>query len=340
VSAALPHAFRGTPVVARLRAEPADFRVEEVLGFTPEGEGEHAFLLVEKTGANTEWVGRQLADAAGVAPHAVGYAGLKDRHAVTRQTYTVHLPGRAGPDWLALAIPGVRVLAATRHNRKLKRGAHRGNRFRIRLRDVRGDIDGVDDRLAQIRARGVPNYFGEQRFGRDAQNLALAQALFGGRCLPRAQRGFALSAARAALFNALLARRVVERCWDRALDGEVFMLDGSNALFGPEPSSAELAQRLAARDVHPTGPLWGSGALRSTGAAGALEAEVAAAHAEFARGLEAAGLGQERRATRVCADGFGHAWESGDLVVEFTLRAGAFATTLLRELCDWQAGAA
>ncbi|MFI4970733.1 MAG: tRNA pseudouridine(13) synthase TruD, partial [Lysobacterales bacterium] len=292
MSTALPYAHGEPPASGLLRARPEDFRVEETLGFEPSGEGEHAFLLVEKTGANTEWVARQLADAAGAAPLAVGYAGLKDRHAVTRQTFTVQLPGRADPHWRALEIPGVRVLAVTRHNRKLKRGAHRGNRFRIRLRGVRGDFGAVDARIALIRSRGVPNYFGEQRFGRDAQNLALAEALFAGRRMPRAQRGFALSAARAELFNALLARRVADQVWDRALDGEVFMLDGSNAIFGPEPWNEELARRLATRDIHPTGPLWGRGELRSTAAARTLESEVAIAHAALADGLERAGLGQ------------------------------------------------
>ena len=340
MSIALPYAHGVPPASGLLRARPEDFLVEETLGFEPAGEGEHAFVLIEKSGANTEWVARRLADAAGVAPLGVGYAGLKDRHAVTRQTFSVHLPGRVDPDWHALAIPGVRVLGATRHHRKLKRGAHRGNLFRIRLRELRGDVDAIDARIAAVRARGVPNYFGEQRFGRDAQNLALAEALFAGRRLPRAQHGFALSAARAELFNALLARRVIAQSWDRPLDGEVFMLDGTNAIFGPEPWSDDLARRLAARDIHPTGPLWGRGEPRSTSVARALESEVAVAHATFAHGLERAGLEQERRALRLCPLDLGHAWEAGDLTIDFALRAGAFATTVLRELCDWHSAAA
>ena len=259
MTAALPYAHGVPPLTATLRREPGDFQVEELLGFEASGEGEHAFLLIEKSGANTEWVARRLADIAGVAPAAVGYAGLKDRHAVTRQAFTVQLPGRADPDWGSADIPGVRVLAASRHQRKLKRGAHRGNRFRIRLRDVHGEHAAVEAKLAAIHAQGVPNYFGEQRFGRDGGNLALAEALFAGKRMPRVQRGFALSAARSELFNAVLATRVADASWDRALDGEVFMLDGSHAIFGPEPSDDGLAQRLAALDIHPTGPLWGGG---------------------------------------------------------------------------------
>jgi tRNA pseudouridine13 synthase len=176
IVATLPYAHGGPPVTGRIRVEPGDFRVDEELGFEPTGAGEHAFLLVEKIEANTEWVAKRLAGKAGVAPMNVGYAGLKDRHAITRQSFSVHLPGRPDPDWSALAIPGVRVLAASRHEKKLKRGAHRGNRFRIRVRDVDGDRGAVEQRLALIRERGVPNYFGEQRFGRDAGNIAQARA--------------------------------------------------------------------------------------------------------------------------------------------------------------------
>ena len=338
MTAAPPYAYGGPLISGVLRTEPADFRVDEILGFEPSGQGEHAFVLIEKTDANTEWVARQLADAAGVAPMAVGFAGLKDRHAITRQTFTVQMPGRSDPDWSTLAIPGVSVLAATRHNRKIKRGAHRGNRFRIRVRRVQGPVEDVEARLATIRERGVPNYFGEQRFGRDGQNVALAEALFEGRRIPRPQRGFALSAARAHVFNAVLAARVANGNWNLGLDGEVWMLGGSNAIFGPEPWNEILAARLAALDIHPTGPLWGNGELRCTAAVRELELAAIGAHATLARGLERVGLEQERRALRLRANELSHTWESGDcLVLEFHLAAGAFATTVLRELCDWHA---
>ena len=341
MSDTLPFAHGGPVIQAALRQQPADFRVEEVLGFEPGGEGEHVFVQVEKTDANTEWVARQLAQAAGVAPLAVGYAGLKDRHAVTRQSFSVQLPGRADPDWFSLAIPGVTVLSAMRHNRKLKRGAHRGNRFRIRLRDVRGNCAAVEARLARIGERGVPNYFGEQRFGRDGNNLALAEALFAGQRMPKAQRGFALSAARSEIFNAVLAQRVGADNWDRALDGEVWMLAGSHAIFGPEVANDELARRLAERDIHPTGAMWGRGELRCVGAVRDLELAVAERYPTLARGLERAGLEHERRALRLAPVGLVHEWAADDeLVVDFHLGSGAFATTVLRELCDWHAAAA
>jgi tRNA pseudouridine13 synthase len=336
VSEALPFAHGGAPLSGILRSEPEDFRVDEELGFEPSGEGEHAFLIVEKIGANTEWVARQLAAAAGVAPLAVGFCGLKDRHASTRQAFSVQLPGRVDPDWGALAIDGVRVLSATRHNRKLKRGAHRGNRFSIRLRETRGDRAAADACLAMIRERGVPNYFGEQRFGNDGRNRALAEALFAGRRMPRAQRGFALSAARSELFNAVLAARVRDGSWQRGLDGEVWMLAGSHAIFGPEPWSEELARRLDAFDIDPTGPLWGAGELRSDGIVREIELGAIEALASLARGLEREDLSQQRRALRLRADGLQWEWEATDRVrLDFRLPSGTFATAVLREVCDW-----
>ena len=339
-SGSLPYAHGGPPVAGRIRVEPGDFRVDEVLGFAPSGAGEHAFLLIEKTGANTEWVAKRLAETAGVAPVAVGFAGLKDRHAITRQSFSVHLPGKLDPDWSALAIPGVRVLAATRHDRKLKRGAHRGNRFRIRVRDVEGAQGEVEHRLAAIRERGVPNYFGEQRFGRDAGNVARAHELFAGRRLPRAEAGIVMSAARSLIFNDVLAARVADGSWDCGLDGEVWMLAGTHSIFGPEPWTVDLARRLAAFDIDPTGPLAGSGELRSAGRAREIEDAAIARHGDLVRGLAAAGLIQQRRALRLGVRGLLHEWEAdGSLVVELELSAGAFATAVLRELCATVAAA-
>ncbi|HKE49591.1 MAG TPA: tRNA pseudouridine(13) synthase TruD [Rhodanobacteraceae bacterium] len=335
VVAALPYAHGGPPVAGVLRAEPGDFRVDEELGFAPSGAGEHAFLLIEKTGANTEWVARRLAEKAGVAPMAIGYAGLKDRHAITRQSFSVHLAGRADPDWTALAIPGVRVLAASRHEKKLKRGAHRGNRFRIRVRDVEGVHEDIEKRLQSIRERGVPNYFGEQRFGRDAGNVERARALFAGQRMRRAESSIVISAARSLLFNAVLARRVEDGSWDVGLDGEVWMLAGTHSIFGPEPWTPELARRLAVFDIDPTGPLVGAGELRSTGRVRAIEEAAIAPWRDLADGLAGVGLVQQRRALRMPVRGLLHEWEhDGSLVVEFELAAGSFATVVLRELCE------
>src|SRR6185503_17769039 len=152
------------PLTARLRLTHEDFLVEEILGYDADGAGEHLLLWVEKRGANTDWVARELAKFAGVPAVAVGYAGLKDRHAVTRQTFSVQLAGRPDPDWSTFPHAEVTVLAATRHSRKLKRGALRGNRFVLVLREVGGDRAQAESVLQRIATHGVPNYFGEQRF--------------------------------------------------------------------------------------------------------------------------------------------------------------------------------
>ena len=339
----LPRAFGRPLLEARIRVRDEDFRVDEVDAFEPSGAGEHLLLTVEKRGMNTAFAARALAAWAGIEVDAIGYAGLKDRHAVTRQRFTLHLPGREAPPLDALQVEGLRVLDAHRHARKLPRGALAGNAFVLVLRDVAGDRDATEARLAAIATRGVPNYFGEQRFGRGGANVAQALAMFAGeggnarRRMRREERAMLLSAARSELFNRVLARRVEQECWDRALDGEVSMLDGSRSVFGPEPLDDALAARLAAFDIHPTAPLWGRGEPRSTGAARAMEMDALAdADALSLRdGLERAGLKQERRATRLRPQALAWEWRADDVLeLRFTLPPGAYATTVLRELAS------
>ena len=331
--AELPRAHGGPLLRATLRTTPEDFRVEEILGYDVDGHGEHAMLWVEKRGANTDWVARELAKFAGVAPVAVGYAGLKDRHAVTRQTFSVQLAGKPDPDWSKLVCEGVSVLAATRHSRKLKRGALRGNRFVLVLRDVQGDSAAADVLLAQIAQRGVPNYFGEQRFGRSGDNVAQARAMFAGRRVERSKRSLLLSAARSQIFNEVLAARVERGAWDCALEGEIWSLAGSHSWFGPEPYTAVLAERLARGDIHPSGPLWGQGDPPGTGVAGALERTIGATHADLVQGLIAARMDQDRRPLRLLPRELKWRWlDASILELAFELPAGSYATVVVREL--------
>lgn len=331
----LPRAFGPAVIEARMRTEPEDFRVDEVLGFEPSGEGEHLFLQVEKRGANTAWVAQRLAQWAGVVEHAVGYAGLKDRHAVTRQAFTVHLPRRIAPDLAALGEQTeFRLLSQAWHQRKLPRGALRGNRFVLRLREVHGDRAPIEARLATIARHGVPNYFGEQRFGREGANLAAARALFAGRRFARDKRSILISSARSEIFNAVLAERVQRGDWNHGIEGEVWMLDGTHSVFGPEPLDAALAHRCEALDVHPTGPMWGAGELRTRAAAQALEQDQAERHADLAAGLVAVGLKHERRALRLPIAELAWQWRDADLELAFFLPAGCYATSLLHALGD------
>ncbi len=327
----LPFAHGGPPLTGVLKATPEDFIVEEVLGFEADGLGEHDLLWIEKRETNTVWLADELARFAKVEQVAVGFAGLKDRQAVARQHFSVQLPGRQ-VDWSALALPGVRVLGVARHSRKLKRGALTGNRFELRLREIGGDRELAEERLQRLRERGAPNYFGEQRFGQDGGNLDRARRLFAGAKMGREQRSFALSAARSELFNAVLAERVRESSWDQPMSGELCILDGRRTYFGPCEPEAELLARCATGEVHPSGPLWGRGGVPTGGACAALESRMLAGFPEFCRGLEQAGMEQERRALRMFARDLAFAWEDDCLQLQFELPAGTYATSFVREL--------
>ncbi len=323
---------------AVLRATPEDFTVEEQMPFALTGAGEHLWLKLRKRGFNTEQVAKQLARTAGVTRREVGYAGMKDRHAITVQWFSLHLAGRPDPDWGALP-DGMTVVESARHSRKLKTGALAGNRFIIVLRDCLGDCDMVLRRGEEIRTQGVPNYFGEQRFGHGGGNVAAARAMFAGSgsLRDRKQGGIYLSAARSWVFNEVLARRVTTGDWDRTLNGDAMMLNGSRSFFVPEIVDDIIRRRLAEGDIHPSGPLWGRGDLPTQSAVRELEAAIASEHADLARGLEAAGLEQERRALRVIPLEFNTEWlDATTLSLSFVLPPGSYATALLRELAGYR----
>lgn len=332
----LPLAHGDTsPLQGRLRSTPEDFVVEEILGYDAEGRGEHALLWVEKRGANTDWVARELAKFAGVSQVAVGYAGMKDRHALTRQTFSVQLAGKPDPDWSMFPHEDIKVLAATRHSRKLKRGALRGNRFVLVLRDATGDHAAAEQVLERIAVRGVPNYYGEQRFGREGGNVAQARTMFAGRRVERDKRSFLLSAARSQIFNSVLAARVERDAWDRPMDGEIWALAGSRSWFGPEAFTDLLAERLARLDIHPSGPLWGKGEPPSQGDAGLLERRIASDYQDLAEGLASARMDQERRPLRLVPKDLSWRWTGDDVLeLSFELPAGAYATVVVRELAS------
>jgi len=323
----------GSPVFAgQIRQTPEDFRVDEESGFAFSGDGEHDYLRIEKRGANTEWVARALARHAGVPARDVGYAGQKDRHALTTQWFSVRRPSAQGTDWCRFAADGVRILETARHDRKLRHGSHRGNRFAILVRGALPAASELDERLALIRRQGVPNYFGPQRFGRDGSNLDLAARLFAGERMRRESRSMALSAARSLLFNEILARRVVAASWDRVLPGEAVNLAGTNSFFVAEEVTDEIAERAARFDLHPTGALWGRGAPASAGMPAELEEEVASRFPAIVEGLQRANVDAGRRPLRLVVQDF--EWEifPAALMLRFRLGRGAFATAVLREI--------
>jgi tRNA pseudouridine13 synthase len=325
----------GTPEFqGHIRQTASDFEVTEVLDYALSGDGEHDYLWLEKQDANTAWVAGKLAAHAAVRESDVGFAGLKDRNAVTRQWFSVRRPSSAGTNWNAFDLPGVRILEQARHGRKLRRGAHSGNKFRVALRDVDVPAATINERLELIRDSGVPNYFGEQRFGRDGNNLRLASDLFAGKRLRRNQRSIALSAARSYLFNHILQERVRDGSWNRLVSGECACLDGSNSIFVVDQVDQQLRKRCTEMDIHPGGALWGRGESACGGAIFVLEQSAVAPFEEFQNGL-AAHMDQSRRALRLAVRDFDWEVDAQTLWLEFRLTSGGFATAVLRELATF-----
>lgn len=327
-----PCAYGGPSGSGTIKAQPEDFIVEEMLPFQTDGNGEHVFLHIEKRGQNTEYVARQLARLAGVRQHDIGFAGLKDRHGQTRQWFSIWLPGKDAPVWSDLESESLKILAATRHARKLKRGALAGNRFSIVLRNWQGDRALTEQRLKAVADGGFPNYFGEQRFGHQGRNLEKALAMFQGARVKREQRSIYLSAARSYLFNLILAERVASQTWHVGLAGDVLNLNDSHSRFPAPVIDEALERRLAQGDLHPTGALWGRGELATGGDAARLEWQIVADHNELTQGLEQAGLEQERRALRVLPTDLHWSFDDDKLALSFGLPAGSYATALLREI--------
>ncbi|HEY9018374.1 tRNA pseudouridine(13) synthase TruD [Thiomicrospira sp.] len=330
----LPYAYGEPAAHARIKSQPADFQVEETLAYSLTGEGEHLWLWLEKQGENTDWAAQQLAKWAGIRLRDIGYAGLKDRHGITRQWFSLYLPGRENPDFSTFQFDSMRILKHIRHQRKLQTGGLSGNRFILTLRDVSGDQAEIEQRLEQIKTQGVPNYFGEQRFGRNEHNLAMAQRLFDGELtrLKPAQRGLYISAARSFLFNEILAERVRQNAWHQAWSGDVFQLEGSEKWF-VDDGSIELSTRVKQLDIHPTGALVGSGDLASQHAALKLETQVLSKHQAWCQALTDLGLKQERRALRMLPKNLSWQWlDNKVLQVDFGLAPGRYATVVMREL--------
>ena len=303
--------------------------MEEQLGFAPAGSGQHVLLKVRKRDANTQWVARELARACGCRSLDVGYAGLKDRHAVAVQWFTVPKTRLTPEEWTAVRGQGFDVLEAHLHSRKLPRGALEGNRFSIRLRGLDVDDQDLTTRIADIAARGVPNYFGPQRFGHAGANLA--RMTEDPRALAPQQRSFVLSAARSLVFNAVVAERVADGSWANLEAGDIANLDGRGSIFAvvPDPSLLERCQRL---EIHPTGPLWGRGTLPSGERINALERAVSARFSQACALTEQAGMDQERRALRLVVRDLRWHREEAGIVISFHLARGGFATTVLREI--------
>ncbi len=342
MSTAWPRARGAPPARALIRCQPEDFLVSEELGFELSGEGEHVFLYLQKRNLNSMELLQRLAALSGVPERDIGVSGLKDRNAVTRQWFSVGMAGREEPDWLALEAGGdVQLLQRGRHSRKLRRGVHRANRFSLVLRAVSGELTALEQRLDQVSLQGVPNYFGEQRFGRNGATLEQARrwAQGGGRRLTRAKRSLYLSALRSFLFNTALAARVEAGNWNSICDGDVCMLQGTRSLFACGVVDDELRARASGGDVHPGLPLWGRGISPASPERAMQQREALMEHRVICDFLEREGLELSWRPARLLADDF--CWrfcDDGALQLDFSLGAGAYATALLAEIVQYEQG--
>lgn len=321
---AFPKAHGDVTITGAFRQTAEDFYVEENLGFSPTGEGEHVCLYIEKKGHNTHWVTSELARFANITDRDVGVCGRKDRHAITRQWFSLYLPLHKADsqelDWSSFLMEGVRILTVTRHSKKLRLGAHETNRFAIRLRSVTNDAGDLlsesdqqlsSERIARVLAAGVPNYYGVQRFGREGGNLSMANDWFIQRqSPPRKQRSMVLSASRSYLFNQVLAHRVQSNTWDTVLNGDV---DGAQI---------------------PTGALWGRGRLTSGAETLSVEQQVLSEWSEWCGRLEHLGVNQERRDLVLKPQNIALSWSGADLVIAFDLPPGTFATSVLSEVIN------
>lgn len=316
----------------RLKAEFADFIVREELGYPLAGEGEFVAVKVRKTNANTLFVGEQLAKFVGISAKNMSYAGLKDRHAVTEQWFCLHLAGKETPDFSAFECESVEILEVTRHNRKIRTGALEGNYFELLLRDVE-ETDELKQRLNQLQAVGFPNYFTEQRFGRDGHNLTQAQRWASGEISvkDRKKRSFYLSAARSEVFNLVVSQRIADQQMQTVLSGDYLQLAGSNSFFEVKAEDlVQSQQRLDENDVLLTAPLIGENSLEQKG--NEREKAIVAQHENLISLMKKERMNAARRAILCKPQDLHWQFEPEGLRLTFFLNSGSYATGLVREL--------
>lgn len=327
------HFLLGKPQQAgRLKAKFADFIVKEELGYSLTGEGEFVAVKVRKTDANTLFVGEKLAEFAGISAKNMSYAGLKDRHAITEQWFCLHLAGKETPDFSQFQLDSVEILDITRHNRKIRVGSLDGNHFEVLLRDV-VESDELTLRLERLQAVGFPNYFTEQRFGRDGYNLTQAQRWAAGEIQvnDRKKRSFYLSAARSEIFNLIVSDRIAAGLVDQVLEHDIVQLAGSNSWFVAQANELEeLNKRLDSGDILLTAALIGENSLEQT--ASERERAIVAEQTLLLNLMKKARMNATRRAMLCKPENLRWQFEPEGLRLQFFLPAGSYATGLVREL--------
>ncbi len=324
---------------ARFKCTPEDFQVNEFFDSPFSGEGEHIIVRIEKIGITTAEVVKSLAKSLNKPVKSIGYAGLKDRQARSTQWLSIHAPGEQIPGIAQLAAPGWRILECTRHHKKLRPGFLTGNQFIVRLRELSHQED-LLGRIERIKESGVPNYFGEQRFGRDAGNLLKAEEMLvqGRKVKDRFLHGMYCSAARSWIYNLILSRRVLEQCWNTPLPGDVMQLQGSNSIFVADHINDELLQRIKDKDISPASPLPGKSKHKVKDVALQLVNDIYLDWQPWLAGLEHHGLEEDWRANILHVEQLTCVIKDNLAELSFSLPAGSYATAVLRELSLYQNG--
>lgn len=319
---------------AKFKTYPEDFVVTENLGFDLTGEGENVFLLIEKTQLNTQQVCEYLAKFFGRRLRDIGYAGLKDKQSISRQWFSVQMNVKQDVDLSTLGTENIKLIEHSRHIKKLKVGALKSNHFDILLRDITDVIDTIGQ-LEKIIKRGVPNYFGLQRFGFKGNNLNWADRMSNGEDIKNKKiKGFALSASRSYIFNQVVNERLKQNIFTTPINGDVFILNGSNSFFSQDVDD-EIKQRLLENDIHISAPLFGKGEFETKGQILELETKIANEHANWQQMLIEQGLKQERRSILLNPENLTWQVKGNDLLISFDLATGCFATSVLRECVDF-----
>jgi len=347
------HLHGGPLFTATIKQQLSDFKVFESLSFEPSNSGEHTLLHLEKTGLNTAFVAEALAKYGKLPLRNVSYAGRKDKYATTSQWFGIYHGGSAKADWSGFTMEGVKILHITQNERKLRTGAIKANRFEIVLRNIdKLDQHALLARIEKIRQQGVPNYFGNQRFGELIKsdgtvqlggNLNLAEKLVNGEDIRnRNKKSMAISALRSWLFNHFVSKRISELDYQLLLDGDALSLSGSNSFFIHNSQDFELLantqERLTQGDVLITAPLWGEGELDSQREARLFEQKVADEYQLVCNALENLKLSQQRRSILLFVEDFTTQISDNSAVLSFSLPSGCFATSVLREIADIKVG--
>jgi len=331
-----PRAFTFPLSEGVIKSENKDFRVIERLPETPSGEGEHLWLTIAKDGQNTAWVARQIAQWANLKQRDVSYAGLKDRHAITEQTFSVHLPGKDAPSIESLNIDGVTILNAQRHIRKLKTGHLIGNHFEIRIRNCSLPLDEIQANWKLIAEQGVPNYFGPQRFGHGGNNVTkgVDWLLKGGK-VPRNLQSIYLSAVRSYLFNKLLAQRVSSNTWNTLIDNDFAQFTEGKTGFYCELPEANDIKRCQLGQLSPGASLPGL-SKDEFALLDEREKMILEPYSEIIEAIEDRKVSRHFRKLRVLPENAQFSVIEGDPVFSFFLPAGCFATSVIAEVINWQ----